>query len=105
MLEFVNNHREVIGELKSKIGTNNIPHMTTPKIKRTIKSNLEFGEHFQILSNYVCGCGNKMDDVNNISRTLSNRILNTHLLSCTNCGHKERVSFNMLRKALGSIDK
>ena len=104
MLEFVNNHREVIGELKSQLERYNIPHMVTPKIKRTIKSNLEYGEHFQILSKYVCGCGHKMDDVINISRKFSNRILNTHLLSCNNCGHKERVSFNMLRKALNSIN-
>ena len=103
MFEFANNHREVIGELKSHLHTNNIPHYT-PRIKRTIKSNLEFGEHIQVLSNYVCGCGQKMDDVDNISRTLNNRILNTHLLRCKNCGHKERVSFNMLRRALSSID-
>lgn len=104
MIEFVNNHREVIGELKSQLGTDNIPYRVTPKIKRIIKSNLVFGEHFQILSNYVCGCGNKMDDVNNMSRNLNNRILNTHLLNCSKCGHKERVSFNMLRKALSSIN-
>ncbi len=104
MLDFVNNHREVIGELKSQLHMKNTPHMVTPKIKRVIKSNLEFGEHFQILSNYVCGCGHKMDDINNISRNISNRTLNTHHLSCTNCGHQERISFNMLRKALSSID-
>lgn len=107
MLDFAINddHKEVIGDLVSQLRIKSIPMVNTPKVKRTIKSNLEFGEQYRLLNNYVCVCGHKMDKIDNVSMPQgSNRILDTHLLFCPECSHQEKISFSMLRKTLSSAD-
>jgi hypothetical protein len=105
MLEFINDHSEVIDDLKSQLRIKNVPKVNTIKIKRTIISNSEFGAQYRLLNNYVCVCGHKMDKIDNVSTPQgSNRILDTHLLFCSKCSHQERISFSMVRKALSSAD-